>query len=71
MFTKEMADQNRAMFARAAELLKDASPDTVANDHPIVLGTIRAEFPGVNYNRIWHQMARVLMQKRAEAIRER
>lgn len=65
-FTKQHAADNRAMIRRAKALLADADKDTVANDQPEVVATLKAEFPGVTDVRIVHRIAQALRQLRYE-----
>ncbi len=65
-FTKQHAADNRAMIRRAKVLLANADLGTVANDHPKIAATLKAEFSGVTDVRIVHRIAQALRQLRYE-----
>ncbi len=68
-YTKKHAADNRAMIRRAKVLLGDQigiDLDTVANQHPEVIATLRTEFPDVSDTRIVHRIAQALRQLRYE-----
>ena len=70
-FSKQMAQQNREMLARALQLLdhSDLAPLNYRNDKDRVLETMASEWPGIPIRRIKGAVIRALHQIRVGAKR--
>lgn len=73
-YTKQMADENRAIFEAAKTELEHICYDPDNEPSGIVLAMVAAlkhQFPNITPSRLRHQINRVLMKKRGESWHSR
>jgi hypothetical protein len=68
-FTKAHAAENKAMLRRAKALLVGTDPEMTANEHTVIIATLKAEFPGVTDARIRSRLSKAVRQSMARKYR--